>query len=153
MKLAREHGLKRRIMLVDDDEAVLHSLQRLFGRMPCTYGMLSYALEIEMFTVPQAALERMRELEFDAFLSDYRMPEMDGIEFLGRARALQPNAVLMMFSGSGDRATVERAFVEVGIFRFIAKPWDDLTLVSALAEALNYRDLMLEKHPEKQQGN
>lgn len=137
--------MKRRIMLVDDDEAVLQSLRRLFGRMPCTYGMLRYALEIEMFTTPKAALERAHELQFDAFLSDYRMPEMDGIEFLGRARALRPNAVLMMFSGSGDRDAFERAFVEVGIFRFIAKPWDDLTLVSALAEALNYRDLMLEK--------
>lgn len=145
MKLAREHGAKRRIMLVDDDEAVLQSLQRLFERMPCTYGMLSYALEIELFTTPKAALERMREREFDAFLSDYRMPEMDGIEFLGHAVALQPNAVQMLFSGSGDRAAIERAFVEVGIFRFIAKPWDDLTLVSALAEALNYRDMMLEK--------
>lgn len=144
--------MKRRIMLVDDDEAVLQSLQRLFGRMPCAYGMLSYALEIEMFAMPKAALERTHELEFDAFLSDYRMPEMDGIEFLGRARALRPNAVLMMFSGSGDRAAIERAFVEVGIFRFIAKPWDDLTLVSALAEALNYRDMMLEKRLQRREG-
>jgi len=137
--------MKRRVMLVDDEEAVLQALRRLFRRMPCTYGNLSYELEIEMFSAPMAALARAREQVFDAFLSDYRMPELDGIEFLRRARALQPDAVKMLFSGGGDRAAVERAFQEVDIFRFIAKPWDDATLVSALAESLNYRDLMLEK--------
>ncbi|HUW38572.1 MAG TPA: response regulator [Rhodocyclaceae bacterium] len=143
--------MKRRIMLVDDDDAVLQALRRLFRRLPCAYGILSYELEIEMFTAPMAALARARELEFDALLSDYRMPEMDGIEFLRRARVLRPDAVLMLFSGSGDRDAVERAFAEVGIFRFIAKPWDDATLVSALAESLNYRDLMLEKRLEQRE--
>ena len=137
--------MKRRIMLVDDDDAILQALRRLFRRLPCTYGKLSYELEIEAFTSPDAALARARELEFDAILSDYRMPAVDGIEFLRRARALQPDAVNMLFSGSGDRAAVERAFDEVGIFRFIAKPWDDATLVGALAESLNHRDLMREQ--------
>ncbi len=137
--------MKRRIMLVDDDDAVLQALRRLFRRLPCTYGKLSYELEIEAFTSPGAALARARALEFDAILSDYRMPELDGIEFLRRARALQPDAVNMLFSGSGDRAAVERAFDEAGIFRFIAKPWDDATLVGALAESLNHRDLMREQ--------
>ncbi len=137
--------MKRRIMLVDDDDAILQALRRLFRRLPCTYGKLSYELEIEAFTSPGAALARASELEFDAILSDYRMPELDGIEFLRRARALQPDAVNMLFSGSGDRAAVERAFDEVGIFRFIAKPWDDATLVGALAESLNHRDLMREQ--------
>ncbi len=135
--------MKRRVMLVDDDEAVLQSLRRLFRRMPCAYGVLNYELEIESFTEPAAALARAREVEFAAFLSDYRMPPMDGIAFLRQARALTPDAVHMLFSGSGDRDVAERAFQEAKIFRFIAKPWDDKTLVSALAEALTHRDLML----------
>ncbi len=141
--------MKRRIMLVDDDDAVLQSLLRLFRRMPCSYGILNYDLEIEMFAVPATALARAVEIEFDAFLSDYRMPAMDGIEFLSRARMLQPDAVQMMFSGSGDRDAFERAFEKLSLFRFIAKPWDDATLVSALAEALTYRDLMRDKALEK----
>ena len=137
--------MKRRIMIVDDEQGILQALRRLFRRMTCSYGVLSYKLEIEMFTTPKGALARARELDFDAFLSDYRMPEMDGIEFLKRAGALQPDAVKLLFSGTGDHAVVERAFEELSIFRFIAKPWDDATLVSAVAEALTHRDIMLEQ--------
>ena len=137
--------MKRRIMLVDDQDAVLQSLRRLFRRMPCAYGILDYELELELFSEPAAALARAREVEFAGFLSDYRMPTMDGIAFLKQARVLRPDAVQMLFSGSGDRDVAERAFQEAKIFRFIAKPWDDTTLVSALAEALTHRDLMLKK--------
>ncbi|HUY02540.1 MAG TPA: response regulator [Rhodocyclaceae bacterium] len=143
--------MKRRVLLVDDDDAVLQALRRLLRRLPCAYGVISYELEIEMFTAPSAALARAREREFDAIVCDYRMPEMDGIEFLKRARTLRPDAVPMLISGGGDRDAVERAFAEVGIFRFIAKPWDDATLVSALAESLNFRDLMLEQRLEKRE--
>ena len=56
--------MKRRIMIVDDDdEAVLQSLRRLFRRMTCAYGILSYELEIEMFAAPKATLAQVRELE------------------------------------------------------------------------------------------
>ena len=135
--------MKRRIMLVDDDDAILQSLRRLFGRMPCVYGTLHYELETELFTTPAAALSRIAEIDFAAILSDYRMPVMDGIEFLKQARVLRPDAVQMLLSGGGDRDVAERAFREARIFRFIAKPWDDSTLVEALAEALTHRDLML----------
>jgi len=96
MKLAGEQGMKRRIMIVDDDEAILQWLCPLFRRMTCAYGVLSYELEIEMLATPKGALARARDLEFDAFLSDYRMPEMDGIEFLKRAGALRPDAVKLL---------------------------------------------------------
>jgi len=136
--------MKRRIMLVDDEDAVLHSIRRLFHRSPCTYGILAYELEIESFVSPVAALARASELQFDAFLSDYRMPQMDGVEFLSRARALRPEAVQILLSGTGDYDAIKRAFEKLSLFRFIAKPWDDATLVSALAEALTHRDLMLD---------
>jgi two-component system, probable response regulator PhcQ len=144
-------AMKRRIMLVDDEEAILQSLRRLFRRMPCAYGILRYELEIEMFSSPMAALSRAREAEFDGFLSDYRMPAMDGVEFLRKVTEIQPDAVQILFSGNADRDAVEQAFQEVHIFRFIAKPWDDSILVSAIAESLNYRDLMLEKRQHDQE--
>ena len=106
---------------------------------------MSYELETEAFASPVAALARARVAAFDVILSDYRMPGMDGVEFLRRARELQPDAARLILSGHADRDAIERAFDEVRIYRFIAKPWNDAVLVSAIAEALNHRDLLLEQ--------
>lgn len=144
--------MKRRIMLVDDEEALLQSLIRLFRRSPCSYGTLTYELEVETFSSPMAALSRARGAEFDGFLSDYRMPEMDGVEFLRNMKELQPDATRMLLSGNVDHDALKQAIHEVKIFRFIAKPWNDYILLSAIAESLNYRDMMLENRRHTDDG-
>lgn len=148
--------MKRRIMIIDDEPAILQSLRRMFRITPCAYGILVYELDIELFESPLAALARARLCEFDAFLSDYRMAEMDGVTFLTAIREIQPDAVQILLSGTGDRASVERAFQGPRIFRFVAKPWDDATLIGAVAEALTYRDIMQKRpqvHQERQVGD
>ena len=133
-----------RILLVDDEESILKSLKRLLRVAPCTFGGKSYTLEVEAFTSAHAALARAREEEFELFISDYRMPEMDGIEFLKAAKAIQPDAARLILSGYADLNALIRAVNEVGIERFIGKPWNDYDLLSAIAQALAHRDLLLE---------
>lgn len=133
-----------RVMLVDDEESILKSLQRLLRVAPCSIGNKHYPLVIEAFSSARAALARAREEDFDLFVSDYRMPEMDGIEFLKAAKEIRPDAARLILSGYADLNALIRAVNEVGIERFIAKPWNDYELLAAIAQALAHRDLLLE---------
>lgn len=133
-----------RILILDDEESILKALRRVMRAAPCAAGGRTFALEVEAFSTPQAALERARHEPFDLFLSDYRMPEMDGIAFLAAAKALQPDAARLILSGYADLNALVRAVNEVGIDRFIAKPWNDYELMSAIAQSLAHRELVLE---------
>lgn len=132
-----------RILIVDDEDSILKSLKRLLRLAPCTYGNKTFTLDVHAFNSPTAALEAAGKLEFDLFMSDYRMPVMDGIEFLMAAKALQPDAARLILSGYADLNALVRAN-EVGIERFIGKPWNDYDLMSAIGQALAHRDLLLE---------
>lgn len=132
------------ILILDDEPAILQSLRRLLRMVPCTYGNQSFELEIEAFSSARAALARIEHTPFDLFISDYRMPEMDGVSFLKAAKACQPDACRLILSGYADLNALLRAVNEVGIDRFIAKPWNDYELVSAIAQSLAHRELLLE---------
>ena len=133
-----------RIMLVDDEESILKSLQRLLRMAPCTCGKRTFALEIDTFSSPEKALEHAKHEQYDLFISDYRMPGMDGIEFLKAVKEVQPDAARLILSGYADLNALVRAVNEVGIERFIGKPWNDYELLSAIGQALAHRDLLLE---------
>ena len=130
-----------RIMIVDDEESILKALRRVLRIAPCVYGNKNFSLEVEAFSSPAEALERARQETFDLFISDFRMPEMDGIEFLKGTKALQPDAARLILSGYADLNALLRAVNEVGIERFIGKPWNDYDLMSAIGQALAHREL------------
>ncbi len=132
------------ILIVDDEEAILKALQRLLRVAPCVYGQKTFPLTIKTFSSPLEALECARHEPFDLFLSDYRMPGMDGIEFLKATKEIQPDAARIILSGYADLNALLRAVNEVGIERFIGKPWNDFELTSAIAQALAHRELLLE---------
>lgn len=136
--------MSSRILLLDDEEAILHSLRRLLRAVPCSVGDTVFVLEVETCSDPLAALERARHRGFDLFLTDYRMPGMDGVEFLRQVKAVQPDAARLILSGYADLNALARAINEVGIDRFIAKPWNDYELVTAVAQSLAKRELALE---------
>jgi two-component system probable response regulator PhcQ len=133
-----------RVLIVDDEVAILHSLTRLLRAVPCSYGNAVYPLEIETFPSPTAALERAAHVPFDLVLTDYRMPGMDGVELLRQLRNIQPDTARLILSGYADLNVLVRAINEVEIYRFIAKPWNDYELVAAIGQALHNRDLILE---------
>lgn len=133
-----------RIMLVDDEESILKALQRLLRVAPCSYGNKTFSLEVHAFSSPEKALEHAQHEEYDLFISDFRMPRMDGVEFLKATKAVQPDAARLILSGYADLNALLRAVNEVGIERFIAKPWNDYELMSAIAQALAHRELLLE---------
>ena len=133
-----------RILFVDDEESILSSLRRLVRSLPCVYGKLRYELEVDTATSPTAALGMVSEHPYDVVVSDYNMPEMNGIDFLIKVREMQPGAELMLLSGLADADDVARAYQDAKIYRFVNKPWNDYFLVASIAEALNHRELVLE---------
>ena len=133
-----------RILILDDEPAILKALQRLFRAVPCQCGTQVFTLEVCAFSHPETALEAVRSDDFDLILSDYRMPGMDGVEFLKATRGYQPDAARLILSGYADLNALVRAVNEVGIDRFIGKPWNDYELVSAIAQSLANRALQQE---------
>lgn len=131
-----------RLMLVDDEAHILSSLRRALNTMP--EGTFAGPLVVESFVSSVQALARARELAFDLVISDYRMPEMDGVTFLESLREIQPNIGRLILSGYADLKALIAAINRAQIFRFIAKPWDDHDLALTIHQALEQRALVME---------
>jgi DNA-binding NtrC family response regulator len=124
----------KKILLVDDEQNVLNALRR----------ELKDHFETETFDNPLSALERCREAQFDLVIADYKMPEMNGIEFLKQFGILQPDAARLVLSGEADIDALVRTINETHIYRFLAKPWEKAELLSSIRHALAYRETILE---------
>lgn len=134
-----------RIMLVDDKENILKALRRALSGLRIETGDgKEKGLHVETFSSPKAALERASYSSFDLVISDYRMPEINGVDFLKALRVLQPNIARLILSGYADLDSLIRAINDAGIARFIAKPWHDYELAEAVSQVLAYRALLLE---------
>lgn len=116
----------RTLLLVDDEENVLRSLVRLFRRDG--YRILTAS------SVGQA-LDLLARNHVQVIVSDQRMPEMNGTEFLSRVKELYPDTVRMILSGYTDLATVTEAINRGAIYRFLTKPWNDQELREHIGEA------------------
>lgn len=126
---------RARLLLVDDEPNILSALRRVFA-------VDKY--QIETFTEATAALARAKEVEFDLVLSDYRMPDVDGVSFLTIFRTLQPDAARLILSGFADMDALYGAINDARTFRFITKPWHDGDLRVTIRQALAHRDMLLE---------
>ncbi len=125
-----------RIMVVDDEDYILKALNRVLGARP--------DWEVETYTDPATALRRARTTVFDAVITDYRMPDMDGIEMLQELRTMQPDAIRILLTGVIDIDTLMSAINQAGAFRFVPKPWDDDQLLDSVEEGLKFRDILVE---------
>jgi len=124
-----------RVLLVDDEPNILSALRRSLAEIDAD-DLDGDALAFETFTSPEAAIERSDEQDFDLVISDYRMPSMNGVEFLARIMEAQPSAPRMIISGWADREAIIAAVNEVHLSRFLEKPWDDGALRNAVVSIL-----------------
>ena len=130
LAFAPEAELPERILLlVDDETAILSSLKRLLRREG--YRIVTAASGAE-------GLERLAEHEAGVVVSDARMPQMSGAEFLGRVRELHPATVRIMLTGYTELRAVTEAVNRGELFKFLAKPWDDGELLETLREAFRH---------------
>lgn len=124
--------MKTAILLVDDELGILRALQRLLRRH-------NYQVTIE--SDARSALETLKREKFEVVISDYRMPGINGIQFLSEVRNQYPGITRLMLSGAADRKAVLASINEAEIFRFLTKPWDEEEIVEAVAAAVDRRNL------------
>ena len=117
-----------KIQLLDDDPHILSALQRVLH---------PYHWQVHSFSDSQAALDALTEHEFAVIISDYQMPELDGITYLQFAKQRQPHAIRMMLSAHGDRQSMMQAINRAEIYRFLSKPWEDYEVISAVQTAID----------------
>lgn len=108
---------KKVVLLVDDEEDILVSLEALFRRDIPECRVLTAASG-------RAALDTLARERVHLIITDYRMPGMNGLDFLARARKAAPGVPSIMITAFPDPELAARAVNEFGVGLFIAKPFD-----------------------------
>jgi len=116
----------RTLLLLDDEPHVLSSLQRLLRRD---------GYQILVAHSSRQAFEQLATHSVHVVISDQRMPDMNGTEFLERVSELYPETVRMVLSGYNDLDTVTSLVNRGEIYKFLSKPWDDDALRETVREA------------------
>lgn len=120
-----------RVLFVDDEANILSGIKRQLRK--------HYAVEIALGG-PQGLELIKKSEEFAVIVSDMRMPEMDGVEFLREAKVLSPDSVRLMLTGNADQQTAIAAVNQGSVFRFMTKPCPvDLLIETVNAALEQYR--------------
>ncbi|MDH4219846.1 MAG: response regulator [Candidatus Aminicenantes bacterium] len=122
------------VVIVDDEEMVLESL-RSFLSLETDY-------KVETFLLAQEALEFIKIRRVDLVISDYLMPEMDGIKFLAKVREIKPQVPRIILTGYADKENAIKAINTVGLFYYIEKPWNNDDLLIVLRNGVEKKKLL-----------
>jgi DNA-binding NtrC family response regulator len=121
-----------KILLLDDDKNLLRVL---------SYHVREAGFAVTPLSSPTKALELLGEESFDLVITDLRMPEMDGLEFLGRLRVRDQNLPVIVLTAYGSIDKAVEA-VRQGASDFLAKPVEKAELVHAIGRVLQMADLI-----------
>lgn len=126
-------GAEAKVLFVDDDAQLVKSFKRRFKG----------EFNIEVALSGQEGLEVLASQgPFGVVVSDYRMPVMDGIEFLSQVSKIAPDTVRIILTGHADLNTAIKAVNEGHVFRFLTKPHPPEDLAQAVREGLRYYQLI-----------
>ena len=123
------------VLFVDDEVNILKALQRLLRTEDMNVLCASRAPE---------ALDLLEKHPTQVVVTDQRMPEMSGVDFLAHVRERQPDIVRMMLTGYTEMKVAVDAINRGEIYRLITKPWNDDELRATLRQAFDHADLKAE---------
>jgi response regulator RpfG family c-di-GMP phosphodiesterase len=103
-----------RVLIVDDEPTLLEGIQRNLGR--------KFQFQSAVNGTDALELVRLAEKPFEVIMSDFRMPDIDGVTLLRRVRELAPDTVRILLTGQWDTTTAINAVNEGNVFRFLTKP-------------------------------
>ncbi len=114
---------KIKTLLVDDDELIRDSLSMTFATKGCC---------LQVAETAEQGLQAIKEQQFDIIISDYRLPGMNGLDFLKLTAVTQPQAVKFLITAYRDDHIFSEA-IRLGIHEFIEKPFSVKVLINLLA--------------------
>ncbi len=123
-----------KILLVDDEENVLHSLHRALrddGYQIFTAGSAENALPI------------IETEDISLIICDYKLPEMNGLDFLTKVYRKNPDIISILLTGHADLSMAVEAVNKGCLYKFILKPWNNEDLAVTVQRALEQRELVL----------
>lgn len=123
------------LLLLDDEANVLRALTRVLRRDG--YQILST-------TSVREAFDLLAEHNVQVIVSDQRMPEMSGTDFLSQVKNIYPDTVRIVLSGYTDLKSVTDAINEGAIYKFLTKPWDDQQIRNHIQQAFLYHSAGVE---------
>lgn len=119
-------GIK--ILLVDDEPEILRTLKRILAKK--NYAVIT-------FEEPAKALEHLKTDAVHLIITDLKMPEMDGLQFLYRAKLLRPDTPVILVTGYATIPTAVSA-IQTGAYDYIRKPFDIKKIYAVVEQALAY---------------
>lgn len=117
-----------KIVFLDDDGSATSSLKILFE--------LEGYKGVQTFNSASQALEYLSQNKPDVVISDFIMPEMNGTEFLAKVKEIYPDLSLILLTGYADKENAIKAINEVGIYKYIEKPWNNNDLIISVKNAI-----------------
>jgi YesN/AraC family two-component response regulator len=130
-----------RILLIDDDPAVLIAL-------PETLRLWMPGSIVDICGSARMALDRIETTDYDAVISDIRMPDLDGLSILERIRTVQPHTPTILITGHGDHSLAVQA-LRGGAYDYILKPVDREYFLNSLSRAIQLRQLSRQAEQQK----
>ena len=130
------------ILAVDDEKPILSSLRRTLRKEP-----------YKVYTANSGAegLEVLAENDIQMVISDQRMPQMCGTEFLAKVKELYPETVRVVLSGYAEADVIVESINRGEVYRFIGKPWDDDNLKTIINQGLAHYKLVVKNRELKEQ--
>ncbi len=129
-----------KVLLVDDEAGILHSISKL---------LLNESIAVRTTTSAAEALDYLATQSIQVLVTDFQMPDMDGLALCREARQLSPSSYRIMLSGHVDYPVLRQARQQGVIHKFIAKPWNNLVLARDIFEGARQSSLMQRAHTLK----
>lgn len=126
----------RSVAVVDDEEMIVSSL--------CGFLRLETDYEVRGYTSSSKALEELRLRPVDLVISDFLMPELNGVEFLREVKKLFPDVPRILLTGYADKDNAIQCINELGLYQYVEKPWDNASLLMVIKNGLSQRSLTQE---------
>ncbi|MBI1859337.1 MAG: diguanylate cyclase [Deltaproteobacteria bacterium] len=122
------------ILIIDDEIENLKALERtLKGQFNVTHS-----------TSPRQGLDLLKAADFSVVISDQKMPEVSGTDFLAKAAQIAPLSTRIILTAFPDTQSVMEAVNRAEIYRYITKPWDNQELIGIVQQAARHHDLLKE---------
>ncbi len=123
-----------KIVVVDDESIVTSAFKTLFK--------VEGYCDVHLFNKPTEALEFMKLETPDLIISDFLMPDMNGLQFLTAAKKLHPETSMILLTGYADKENAIKAINEVGLYKYIEKPWDNDDLLMNIRNGIERSHLL-----------